>query len=491
VRFRVFNKGKLADKFTLCGTYLFGTDGISIRRTKTVFKDGFVECKKPNLETAGLALLWPVNGFGRVLLPTTCLPERKRPYNLNVELTRAKLMQIINKREDWAFFDGIEGFEQISKEAQDLFIRAIQYVSDPPTASQLADQSLAKAMVLAERLATEQAATLFDARAKSHGFGRGCLGCRVDPAQIHNLKYLETLLELFGFITIPVNWARIEPEKGNFDFSTLDACVEVLGQRKVAVAAGPLLRFSKDFLPKWLLRSGVGFEKIRETAYYFVSNIVARYAGNIRRWYVISDLNAVNQFGFTFEQVLEMTRAANMAVKAASGRALKIVEISNPWGEYYATTTGTIPPLVYVDMVVQSGINFDAFGLQMQFGKNQSGMHVKDMMQISSVLDYFGPIAKPLYITGVEVPSRNGNGPFDGKVAGVWHKEWDEQRQAQWLEQFYKIALSKPFVDAVTYGKFADTHEDAIANSGLLTDQLRPKESFRMLKRLHDSIFRR
>jgi hypothetical protein len=269
----------------------------------------------------------------------------------------------------------------------------------------------------------------------------------------------------------------------------MDTCVEVLSKKKLAVGAGPLLCFSKEYLPKWLLRGNPGFEKVRETAYQFISTIVARYSGIIQAWRVISGLNAFNYFGFSFEQVLEMTRAANMAVKTASDRALKIIEISNPWGEYYATTPGTIPPLVYVDMVVQSGINFDAFGLQMRFGKNQAGMHVRDMMQISAVLDYFAPIAKPLYITDVEVPSQNGAGLHDGKVAGIWHQEWDQSRQGQWIEQFYKIALSKPFVDVVTYSNLADVKDSAIANSGLLTEQFEPKKSFRTLKKLHDAIF--
>jgi hypothetical protein len=99
------------------------------------------------METAGLALLWHVDGFGKVLLPTTCLPERERPYNLNVEMTRARLMQIINKREDWSFFDGLEGLRDISEEAQHLFIKAIQNISDAPPASILADESLKKAIV--------------------------------------------------------------------------------------------------------------------------------------------------------------------------------------------------------------------------------------------------------------------------------------------------------------------------------------------------------
>ncbi|UCE99416.1 MAG: endo-1,4-beta-xylanase, partial [Planctomycetota bacterium] len=380
MKFQLFKGGKLVDKFTLCGAYLFGTDGVAIRRTQIKFKNGIIECEKPNLETAGLALLWPVSGFGKVLLPTTCLPERTQPYNLNVEIARAKLMQIITKREDWSFFNQSEGLGDISKEAQDLFIQAIQNVSSPPLASKLADKSLEKAIVFSEKLAAKQAKMLFDARSKSHGFGRGCLGCRIDPKNITNPKYNEKLLKLFGLAMIPINWAQIESQKGRYDFSRVDACINVLSKKKLAIGAGPLLCFSKEYLPQWLLHSKAGFEKIRETAYQFVANVVARYSGSVYEWRVISGLNALNHFEFNFEQVLEMTRAANMAVKQESDRALKIIEITNPWGEYYATTPNTIPPLVYVDMAIQSGINFDAFGMQMRFGKNQAGMHVRDMM---------------------------------------------------------------------------------------------------------------
>jgi GH35 family endo-1,4-beta-xylanase len=283
----------------------------------------------------------------------------------------------------------------------------------------------------------------------------------------------------------------MELRKGQYDFSRIDTCIDVLAKKKLALSAGPLLCFSEEYLPKWLLKSGAGFEKVREAAYQFVSNIVGRYAGVIRAWYAVSGLNALNHFGFGFEQILEMTRAANMAVKQASDRAFKIIEVCNPWGEYYTTTPNSIPPLVYMDMVVQSGINFDAFGLQMRFGKNQSGMHIRDMMQISAVLDSFGPIAKPLYITDVEVPSQNGGGLQDGQVAGIWHEQWNQSQQGQWIEQFYKVALSKPFVNAVTYSNLIDRQESTITHSGLLTGELEPKESFRTLKNLHDGIFSR
>ncbi len=488
MKFQVFKNGKIVDKLTLRGAYLFGTDGIVVRRTQITFKNGLIECERPGLETAGLALLWHIDGFGDVLLPTTCLPERLRPYNLNVEITRAKLMQIVNKREDWSFFGAIEGLGGISKEAQDLFIQAIQNVSLPSLASKLADESLKRAMVFSEKLSTKQAELLFGTRRKSHGFGRGCLGCRVDHVQIRNPKYVERLLELFGLVTIPINWAQIESHKGIWDFSAVDDCIDVLSKRKVAIGIGPLLCFSSEYLPKWLLRGRAGFEKILETAYEFISKVVSRYSNSVRVWRVMSGLNLFNHFGFDFEQVLEMTRAANMAVKAGDNRAVKIIEISNPWGEYYTTRANTIPPFVYVDMIVQSGINFDAFGLQMGFGKKQAGTFLRDMMQISAVLDQFGPIAKPLYITGVEVPGRVSESD-EPKVAEIWHGRWDQSRQSQWLEQFYKIALSKPFVDSVIHSNLADMKNTSVADNGLLTDQLKPKKSFQTLKKLQGLIF--
>jgi GH35 family endo-1,4-beta-xylanase len=491
MKFQVFKNGKAVDKFQLCGAYLFGNDGIAIRKAQIAFEDGFIECKKPNMETAGLTLLWPIEGFGKVLLPTTCLPERDRPYNLNVEIARAKLMQIINKREEWSFFEGIDGPGDTSRQARDLFIQAVQNISDATLASRLADESLEKAVVFSEELAEKQTETLFETRNKSKGFGRGCLGCKIEPSQISNPAYVEKLLELFGFVTIPISWGQMEAEEGVYDFSKVDACVEALVRKKLSIGAGPLLCFSKEYLPAWLLDSKTGFEKIRDSAYKFVLKAVSRYSNHIRTWRVISGLNAYNYFGFNFEQILEITRAANMAVKAASERTIKIVEISDLWGEYYATVPNTVPPLVYMDMVVQGGINFDVFGLQMRFGKNRDGMHLRDMMHISAILDYFGHIGKPLHITEVEVPGRDDSDSSADRADKTHYQKWDQAWQEQWIERFYKIAFSKPFVESVTYSNLADTESNTIAGSGLLTGQSEPKKSFRTLKKLHKIIFNR
>jgi len=91
-------------------------------------------------------------------------------------------------------------------------------------------------------------------------------------------------------------------------------------------------------------------------------------------------------------------------------------------------------------------------------------------------------------MTSVAVPSRNGSGSHHGDAAGVWHAKWDESRQSKWIEQFFKIALSKPFVDSVTYSNLADRKSSTIGDSGLLTARFEPKQT---LKELHDAIFMR
>jgi len=486
VKFHIYKNGSPAKEFELCGAYLFGVDGVPFRLPgKITFKNGLIEHKKRNLEAAGLALLWPIDGFGQVLLATTRLQERTRPYNLSVELARGKLMEITTKREDWAVFDQADSLDNIGSDAQDLFIQSLQHISEPSKASVLADKALTKALFFAEKLAGKHAELLFDAKCKSGGFGKHCLGCRIDPAQLANKKYLEKLLELFGFVTVPVSWAQIEPRKGSYDFSRLDVCIETLRKKKLAIAAGPLLRFDSGNLPRWLLAGDKDFEQIREVAYEFVSNTVSRYSRYVHAWHVISGLNAFNHFKFSFGQILEMTRAATLAARAVNVKSLKLIEITHPWGEYCASTPDTIPPLVYVDMIMQSGISFDAFGLKLVFGKNTAGMHLRDMMQISALLDRFSGLNKPLHITAAAVPGRVSEDSVGG---GLWHEEWSQTIQAGWVEQFYKIALSKPFVETVSYAMLSDNDAGDLIGAGLLTDKLEPKKAFRTIKQLRKAI---
>src|SRR5450759_3647164 len=100
LRFDVFRQGQKAEQIDLTGAYLFGQDHIPVRAELAV-QDNQITAIKRSAGPAGLALLWDCGSPGEFMLSTTRLPERGQPYNLCLELARARVMLLIQKREDW------------------------------------------------------------------------------------------------------------------------------------------------------------------------------------------------------------------------------------------------------------------------------------------------------------------------------------------------------------------------------------------------------
>ncbi len=491
MKFVVYKDGKVDKDFVLCGAYKFGPDRIPLRNSGQIkHKKGLIEIQCKPAETCGLALLWDVPGFGKVILHTTRLPERQRAYVLNVELARAKLMEVTTRREAWSLFDQTNSIGQQATEAGDIFVEALQNIDSPAAAAQIADKALAKSLFFSEHLTEKYADILFEARRNGKGFNRANLGCRISPEQVADPKYLKGVQDVFANITIPVNWRQIETAKGEYDFSQIDKCIDAFGKKKMVICAGPIIRFSEDYLPDWLLKSKPDFEQIREACCDFISTIINRYSRYINMWIVLGGVNCFNHFQFGFERMLEITRVLMLSAKEVEKRTIKTIGISSVWGEYFADMQNTIPPLVYVDMVTQAGINFDALGIEMMFGKNAPDFRARDMMQISSLLDYFAAVPKPLHITAAAVPDGLEE-QKQAELAGFWHAGWDRKLQAEWIEFFYRIALSKPFVNTITYANLIDGQDNVVKSSGLLTAAAEPKPAYIAIAKIQKSILKK
>ena len=485
--FAVYSNGKPAGKVNLAGAYVLGTDDVPLR-AEISFKDGVITCTKRAAGPAGLALLWKVAGAGTVLLETVRVMERDRPYILSVELARGRLMRINHKLEDWGLLDYAEMEDTAARieKARETLIQALQADTDARAAS-LGDEALALAVTASEEL-TRCHAELFLARRKqTDGFGRRVFGCAV-PLDKPAEAFRKRLKPAFDFVTVPFIWRDIEPGEQTFNWKPLDACVEALAQQHISLKGSALLSFSERHVPDWLYIWEHDFDTIRDLAFEHVRRVINRYGQYIQTWDVISGIHANNCFTFNFEQLMELTRMTAALTKQVCPRGVAIVNLIAPWGEYYARNQRTIPPLLYADMAVQSGVNFDAFGLQFQFGPGIDGLFVRDMFQISSLLDHFAKVGKPLHITAVQVPSSTapaarGEGTEGVQVAegGIWHEEWSESVQAEWLHQFIVIALSKPFVESVSWHCLTDDARHVVANGGLLRSDLAPKAAYKRL----------
>lgn len=485
LKFACYGPDRQPDRLLLDGAYAVGNDGVPVRADITA-QNSLIVCNPRGTDPIGIGLLWPVDGFGTISLETTRLPPRTQPYHLHIELARHRLMRISLKREEWGLFD-YPGIDEISREveqARQLFVAALKSKDDPVAAAKLADESLSHAMIASEKLCRFHASVFLSRRQKTGGFGRRYLGAgaaaaAATPALIGRVR------EAADFLRLPMNWRDLQPKEQGVNYAYADGWAKLAAAQKLPLTAGPLLNFGVRFVPDWMYIWENDYDSIKEYAGEHVRRTVRRYAGAVTTWIAASGLHAESVFDLSVEQIIELTRIATTITKQTAPRSQVIVELCQPWGEYYARNQRTIPPLLYADMVVQSGVQFDAFGLQFLIGG--PGFHVRDLFQISSLIDRLANVGKPLNVTAVACPSAaSPNGK--GGEAGTWRGAWSETLQADWMQAFLEIALSKPYVDTVCVHELADEPDQPIPNGGLLRPDLTPKPSYERILALRKQL---
>lgn len=480
LRFKVFENGTPAKSADLDGAYLVGNDRVPMR-AELEFKQGEIQCDPRARGAAALSILWPVEGVGRLMLETTRLLDDRPPHNLHVELARGYLMRIGQKREDWGLYDFAEGqslYDEIDA-ARDLLIKAMT-ASDDADAAALADQALAAGVKVGEAVGTFHAEIFFKRRHAASQLAKRPLGCCLDPASDWKER-TRALSQAFDFVRVPFSWRAIEPKRGKPDAAAVEPCLRALRQHKLNIRGAALLSFDTPHVPKWLPAASKSFKHLRESVSEHLKYVLKQFGPSVKSWEVISGVHAHNPLQLTFEQIMELTRMSAILVKQMAPRSTAIVDITLPWGEYYAQDPRTIPPMLYAEMVVQSGINFDAFGLEVRFGGEGSRHYVRDMLQISAMLDRFGNLGKPVHVTAAGVPSAGSN------TEGSWRGAWSEDLQARWVRDFYQIALSKPFVETVCWQALSDAGDGSHAG-GLLRPDASPKPAYEELLKLHRKL---
>ncbi|RME36350.1 MAG: hypothetical protein D6788_11780, partial [Planctomycetota bacterium] len=402
--FSVYTDGHPAEQVDLSGAYLIGTDDVPLR-AELSFQNGTITCKKRAAGPAGLALLWEVPEVGRIMLETVRVPERDRPYILQVELARARLMRLLQKIEEWGQADveiAPDVLEQVDQ-CREQLIRALQAETDADAAA-LGERTLTLAVQIGERLTAGRAEEEFRQRRDEGAFSRQVIGCRV-PVNRPTDLIRKRISPAFDFVTVPIVWRDIEPAEQTFNWKPLDAWVEALNKQRIPIKGSALLSFSEAHVPDWLYIWEHDFDTIRDLAFEHVRRVIHRYGQYIHAWDVISGIHADNCFTFNFEQLMELTRMAAALTKQIARRSTTIIELVAPWGEYYARNQRTIPPLLYAEIALQSGIPFDALGVQFLFGVPADGLYVRDMLQISAQLDRFAALGKTLHVSATGVPS--------------------------------------------------------------------------------------
>jgi hypothetical protein len=484
--FLVYEDGKLADNWALREAHLVGVDDVGIK-AMIRFEAGRVIAEKAAAGPAAMSLRFDVAGVGDFVLQTCLLPERPQPYILTVELARHRLMKLIAKQEDWAMFELGEDDDARTRlaSAKKKFVKALGVLDDPPTADRLARQALAASIEVSEQIAMIHADTLLARRTSNGTLSRYAFGCGVDLTQTPE-QLGPAIQGHIDYLCVHSPWSVIEPKEQDPHYQALDHWCEWAVKQRLPVIVGPLVAFTPQTAPQWLSVWQNDYDTVRDLLYEHVEAMVARYKNVVSLWNVVSGIHVNGHFAFSFEQMMDLTRMAVMLAKKTNPAARTLIEVTHPFGEYYASNQRSIPPIMYAEMAVQAGISFDAFGVQVLMGRGAEGRSMRDLMQVSAMLDRFNGLGKPVHVTAAAVPSEPAGSTEDG--GGYWRQPWSAQVQAQWLEHFYKIALSKPFVESVAWLDLADHPESQMLGGGLMSGRNQPKPSLRKFSQLRKSL---
>jgi hypothetical protein len=462
------------------------------------FADGTVICDKREAGTAALCLQHDVGDLGELTLQTCLLPEREEPYLLAVELARHRLMTVYNKLEDWAMFE-LDPSHPVSKreeKARQSFIEALcVQKEDPVEATRLANESLAAALDGSEELALAHSELLLNRRKETGMLPRCPIGCGVGIDQ-RDERVRSGLAGNFDFVQLPLPWKQLSPEENAYRWDHADAWADWVQTVRKPVVAGPVISFEPSALPDWLYIWEHDYDTVRDLIYEHIEKVVNRYKHVVSAWNIVSGLHVNQHFTFNFEQLMDLTRMATMLVKKLHPQATVIVELRQPFGEYYAQNARSIPPMMYVDLLIQSSIPFDAFGLRYPMGQAADGQYTRDLMQISSMLDQFAGFGKQLYLT-VAAPSQPVTAEMIASTAseepvdprsGQWRRPWSPGVQGHWLEAVLQIALSKPFVEGVGWQDMIDHPNIELPMGGLVDHDHQPKVALKRIVQFRRSL---
>jgi hypothetical protein len=249
----------------------------------------------------------------------------------------------------------------------------------------------------------------------------------------------------------------MEPTEGRYAFAKTDRWIEwAVRTAKLPVVAGPVIDFRPVCIPEWLYIWEHDYETLRELVYEHIKQVVTRYRRTVARWTVTSGLHVAEGMSLSLERVMDLTRMGVLLVRKLHPAAKVQVEITQPWGEYFALSRRSIPPTVYAEMIGQAGIMVDALAVQLLVGQPGPGRSARDLMSLSALLDRYAEFDKPITVTAIGAPSRAPDASYTGDDPGFCRAPWSPQQQSDWLAQAVAIAASKPFVHSVTWQDLYD-----------------------------------
>ncbi len=318
-----------------------------------------------------------------------------------------------------------------------------------------------------------------------HAFAFGCIGFDlIDHANgaADESALAADWLELFTLAVLPFYWGEFEPERGHPRTKQLQAAARWFRERGVRVKGHPLVWHTVkarwlDALPDTEIEAIVR-DRVRREA--------GDFAGLVDEWDAINEVvimpdfdnepdgvpNAISRLARHLGRV-EMVRLAVDEVRVTDPGVRLLLNDFDLSADYERLIEG----------VLEAGVRLDGIGVQTHMHQGFRGA------QLLELADRFGRFGLPVHFTETTIVSGDLMPAHIVDLNDFQPDSWPstpegEARQADELEQHYRMLVGHPAVASVTYWGITDRGAWLGAPVGLLRADGSRKPSFDRLRSL-------
>jgi len=456
--------------------YLSEENGDAFHSDVSLSKEGIVISDTEGIRKFSLNVRWNLEGFGYIYcfadnggeyyeLP----PAGDKTLNLNFELadSRVKFNQRrLGKLEDGDWYPSKEA-RALKDLSEELLNNAKHVMNNEEKCAILSQVSLKYSMYVSDFIELEKAR--FDVsrngRRKNFFFGCDARGY----FQMERSLFIDKFKKLFNYATV-THYLKgdvidFEAEEGKKQYEMRDEIVSKLRENNITVEGRPLFWIHEWVTPDWLRRKK--YPELLKWLEKHTAEVVSHYKDQIEVWEVVNELHDwANELRLTREQTIEVTRLACEVARSVNPGVKLLINNCCPFGEYVhlrkmgninaATTQRT--PHQFIKDLTDNDVDFDIIGVQLYFVFRSAADAINNT-------ERFLQFGKEVHLSEVGAPSfglrREFVDPDPGDYSMYpyeWHRHWDEELQADWLEYNFTHAYSKSQITAANWYDFVDPH---------------------------------
>jgi hypothetical protein len=447
---------------------------------------------RPAGDSGSFHVPWRIEGQGELVLSTTSLMERSRPYHLSVELARGTLCRVRSQLSVWEAAGLIVPSDvREQMRAALVFLRqAATSQHQPETAEPLAQRAIELAVSAGETVAEAFAEQALSARQRQAGKLPTLFGARLADSPLDDATG-RLMVEAMNTAIVPLRWSLIETSEGRFEWGACDQQVFWCQSRGLRICGGPLVSLDAASLPSWLTAYEGNFDRIVLLATRFIQQAVTRYQGRVHLWLCTARTNVGEALSLREEQKLRLTLRCVETVRRSAPQVPAVVSLDLPWGEHMLHREVQLSPLHFADTLVRADLGLSGFGLEINLGYAPGGTFPRDLTAFSYLVDRWSSFNFPLVVQ-LTFPSSDAEDPQAEiqarPLSTLSPTTITPQLQRDWAAKIVPILLAKQSVQGVFWNQLSDAGPHDWPHGGLFDAAGKPKplfDAWRSLRQEH------